>query len=105
MAIEFGQSPHSGVEVNELLKEAYGSEFYAREEIAYIASCDEMTKAQGLCLLNGLIASVGPTSNLIAHGTDLDKMQVRSEARGTLGFEPLNEGHNDWHVRAGSDDL
>eukprot|EP00978_Attheya_sp_CCMP212_P048303 scaffold500841_cov67-Attheya_sp.AAC.1 len=63
-----------------------------------------MTKAQGLRLLNGLIAFAGPTSNLIAHGTDLDKMQVRSEARDTLEFEPLNKGHrNDWHVRAGYD--
>mmetsp|Transcript_22258 Transcript_22258/g.40123 ORF Transcript_22258/g.40123 Transcript_22258/m.40123 type:complete len:292 (-) Transcript_22258:294-1169(-) len=102
MAIEFGESRHSGVEVNDLLVEAY--DYSEVNEIAYITSCKKMTKAQGLRLLNGLIAFAGPTSNLIAHVTDLDKMQVRSEARDTLEFEPLNEGQgNEWHVRAGCD--
>eukprot|EP00978_Attheya_sp_CCMP212_P009746 scaffold23195_cov51-Attheya_sp.AAC.2 len=103
MAIEFGQSPHSRVEVNELLLDAFYPLCYDQEQITYISECDCTTNAQGLRLLNGLISLVGSKSNLLAHGSDLDRLNVRSEAVETLGFNLVKGRGSDWYARPGSD--
>jgi hypothetical protein len=106
MAIEFGESRHSGVEVNELIADALGGGDYDTPETTYLDVLREQSQAteeQGRQLMDGLIALIGGTSTLIAHGSDLRKLQMRSGAFGCCGLQPLR-GKNEWYIRTASTD-
>lgn len=104
MAIEFGSSPHSGVEVNELIADACSGD-YETPETTYLdvnrygRACT--TKEQGLRLVSGLVALIGRTSNLITHSSDLDKLQIGDDSRGSFSLETITKGRGqtEWYVR------
>jgi hypothetical protein len=107
MAIEFGRSPHSSVEVNGLIAETFGSMDEETMETTYldlgnsnVQACQ--TTEQGLRLVNGLISLVGKQSTLITYESDLSKLHVIGhEAHGNLRWETL--GSTKWYVRTADD--
>jgi hypothetical protein len=108
MAIEFGESRHSRVEVNELIFEALHSGIDS-PETTYLDLFERppcRTKEQGHKLINGLIALVGQSSSLIAHTSDLDNLQVGIDALDGLDFEALEGANNKsgWYIRTADDE-
>lgn len=78
--IEFGYSPHSTVEVHELISEACKLNGFAPKEITYLdvlhAPGSAKEKAYGKRLMNGLIDLLNEKSTLITHISDLIKLNV-----------------------------
>lgn len=98
MAIEFGDSPHSGVEVNELIADTLDCD-YETPEVAYLdlgRGNRTMTKEPGTLLMTGFLVLIGETSNLVTHRTDLGKLQMIDDCL-SLHLISIQEG---WYIRA-----
>jgi hypothetical protein len=106
MDIECGYSPHSNVDVNELISDALSTDDFDTPEVTYLDMdrrlAAPITKEQGVRLLNGLLSLIGKTSTLITHDSDLYKLQVEYNERDNFGLNALRKGRgqSDWYVRA-----
>jgi hypothetical protein len=106
-AIEFGDSPHSHVEVNDLIAGTFDSMDYETVETTYldlgvreIQACQ--TTEQWLRLVSGLISLIGKQCTLITYERDLSKLHiVGHEAHGDFRLETL--GSTKWYVRTADD--
>ena len=103
MAIEFGDSPHSGVEVNELIADALDCD-YETPETTYLdmgRGHRTMAKEHGIRLMEGLLALVGETSNVITHASDVQKLQMGADELERFDLVPLQRNsRTGWYVRS-----
>jgi len=100
MAIEFGESRHSWVEVNDLIEEAVDG--WGGFNTAYLDigrdQRETITNEHGHRLMNGLLWLVGEESSIITHRNDLRKLDVGNPY--SYGFEELRgRDGNGWFVR------
>ena len=104
MAIEFGESRHSWVEVNDLIMDATDS--YAGSSTTYLDMRDiyrddspPLKKEHGVRLMNGLLALVGEDSSIVTHRSDLSKLNVDYGV--PFGFRELRgRDSGGWFVRS-----
>lgn len=116
MSIEFGDSPYSGVPLNELIDEAINDGFMV-PHVTYINSTKSETNEHGKRLMDSFVRFVGEDSNLIAHKTDFSNLkiyiefddQTRQFIRDYERFEfhelLVQKKEQGWFVRAGEPDL
>ena len=98
MAIEFGESRHSWVEVNDLIEEAIDG--LGGFNTTYLDidgdQREPIAKDRGHRLMNGLLWLVGEESSIITHRNDLHKLNVGVPD----GFEELRgRDGNGWFAR------
>mmetsp|Transcript_7815 Transcript_7815/g.17640 ORF Transcript_7815/g.17640 Transcript_7815/m.17640 type:complete len:292 (+) Transcript_7815:115-990(+) len=87
MAIEFGSSPYSGVEISTLVEEATGVD---REHVMYISGTKMSAGASSqdsLKLLRMIFTSF--PASVISYEVDLKALGISEESYATFGFEQL----------------
>mmetsp|Transcript_14410 Transcript_14410/g.27078 ORF Transcript_14410/g.27078 Transcript_14410/m.27078 type:complete len:139 (-) Transcript_14410:2357-2773(-) len=116
MSIEFGDSPYSGVPLNELIDEAIHDGFMV-QNVAYIDSTNSETNEHGKRLMDSFVRFAGEDSNLIAHKTDFSNLKIYIEyddqthqfIRDYERFEfhelLVQKKEQSWFVRAGEPEL
>jgi hypothetical protein len=89
-----------------LIGESLHSKNFDTPEVTYLDTPVDrnqlpITQEQGVRLLNGLLSLIGETSTLIAHDTDLIKLEIGYAERDNFLLKALRKGRgqSDWYVR------
>ena len=101
--VEMGDSPYSDDQVNDLIADACRTLFTPNHQVTYLNSAKAETPEHGRRLLSGLLSMLAGTSTLIAHPSDLEKMNVGPEERMEFGFQKP-QGFKNWLVHTGNVD-